>query len=361
MIHTFVSALLQKKSYVVVLYLLTAAYVFAVWVWSADTPTTSFNGDPVSKLSDIIYGRAHKPYVHRVLLPLATRAVYAAVAGPALDSLEQRLLRVPALRKQTDRLGWETDFFFEYLIALSLAFVCLAGFAFVVRTLWSTLYSTEQRITNLVPLLALLALPPLFPTGPHYIYDFPALFFFTLGLTLLVQRRWRFFYPVFITGILNKETIILLSVLFALLYWRTMPRRTFLLHLGTQTILFLIIKTFISDAFAGNGGNVMDFHLHLNIHIALMGYSLPTLFIVCVLIWLVFHEYASKHPVLKRSLLLALPFCLLLVWGGVITELRDLYELYPIVLFLVLHTVLFSLFKIPYYLQRLPLIPLDRA
>ena len=65
--------LLQKKSFVVLLYFITVAYVFGIWVWSAETVTTSFNGDPHSKLSELIYGTAFKPYVQRALLPVITR------------------------------------------------------------------------------------------------------------------------------------------------------------------------------------------------------------------------------------------------------------------------------------------------
>lgn len=361
MIPSSLASLLHKRSFVVLLYLVVSAYVFGVWVWSADTPTTSFNGDPVSKLSDIIYGTAHKPYVQRVLIPVVTRALHATLSSPALDSLEQRLLHLPKVQKETIRLGWERDFFIEYLIALSLAFLSLLGFPFVVRALWSTLYQTEQTITNLVPILALLALPPIFPTGPHYIYDFPTLFFFTLGLTLLIQGRWTLFYPIFIAGCLNKETTILLSVLFVLLYWKAMTKQTLLLHAGLQAIIFGIIKTIIMFSFAENGGNVMDFHLYLNLHLALMGYGLTTLVVAGLILWLVFYEFASKHPVLRKSLLLTIPFGLLLLWGGVITELRDLYELYPIVLMLALHTLFFSHLKIPYYLKRPSLIPMNNA
>lgn len=341
-------AFLERRSIVVLLYVLASAYVFGIWVWSADTPTTSFNGDPRSKLSDILYGTAHRPYVYRVFVPMLTLALYAPLAGPSFDSLEQTLLRIPKVQKETQRLGWETDFFIEYLIALFIAFVCLLAFSFVVRRFWFTLYETEPRVSNLVPIIALLALPPIFPTGPHYIYDFPTLFFFTLGLLLLVQQRWLLLYPIFFLGCLNKETMVLLTFLFLILFRNHLPTRSVLAHTGAQLLLFGIIKLILFIAFADNPGNLLDFHLYLNLHILLSGYGVVTLIVGVLLLWLIVHDFANKHPVLRRSLAVALPFGLLVMWGGVIVELRDVYELYPIVLFLVLHTLLFSLGKIPY-------------
>jgi len=342
----------ERRAVVGLLTFLVAAYVFGIWVWSADTPTTSFNGDPRSKLSDIIYGTAHKPYVYRVLVPALTRSAYYALSGPSLDTLEQRLLRIPKVQKETLRLGWERDFFIEYLLALSLAFLCLLGFAFTIRSLWSTVYDTEPRMSNLVPLVALLALPPLFPTGPHYIYDFPTLFLFTLGLTLLIKERWALFYPVFLIGCLNKETMVLLTFLFLIFFRKRFPARALAAHTGAQLLIFGGIKLILMHTFAENAGNVLDFHLYLNLHILLMGYSFTTLIIGGLLLWLVFHDFASKPPALRQSLTVAIPFGLLLLWGGVITELRDVYELYPIVLLLSLHTVVFSLYKFPYALKN---------
>ncbi len=352
MIQFSPGTLLSRKSFVVLLYFIAAAYVFGIWVWSADTPTTSFNGDPRSKLSEIVYGTAHKPYVQRVLIPIFTRSIHSVVPTSTWDTFEQKLLDIPKVQKETVRLGWETDFLSEYLIALSLTFLCLFGFSFAVRNLWSAFYKTEQVVTNIVPIIALLVLPPMFPTGPHYIYDFPTLLFFTLGLALLIRRKWTLFYPVFVVGCLNKETMVLLSFVFILLEWKKLLSQAAILHLTAQVLLFAVIKTIISLTFAANPGNVLDFHLYLNLHLLLMGYNWTTLVIAAFTVWFVLHDWRSKHPTLRQSALLIIPFGLLLLWGGVIAELRDLYELYPIFLIFVLHTVFFSLLKVPYHLNR---------
>lgn len=349
-------SLFRKTSFIAILYIVASMYVFGVWVWSADSPTTAFNSDLRSTLSELIYGTAHKPYVQRVLVPMLTRAVYFTVSGPTLDSLEQKVLELPKVQKETARLGWEIEYFAEYLIALSFAFLALFGFPFVMKNLWSTLYETEQAITNIIPILALLALPPVFLTGPHYIYDLPALFFFTLGMVMMIHGRWTFYYPVFILGCLNKETMVLLSLFFVLLYWKRMPRKSLLLHALTQGVIFAVIKAVITYSFVGNGGAVMDFHLFLNLHILLMGYDWTTLVGWTLVLTLVFLDFRKKHEILRKAILLAIPLGVLVLLSGVITELRAAYEMYPIVLLLASHTVLFRFVKIPYHLKQQPLL-----
>ncbi|MBX2990991.1 MAG: hypothetical protein KF749_07465 [Bacteroidetes bacterium] len=350
-------SLLRRKSFVSLLYLFTAMYVFGVWVWSADTPTTSFNSDPRSKLSELIYGTAHKPYVQRVLVPLVTRGVFSIVSGSAIDSIEKSLLELPKVQKETARLGWETDFFMEYLIALAFAFATLVAFPFVIRELWARLYNTDESITDIIPLLALLALPPIFPTGPHYIYDLPALLLFTSGMLFMIEQRWALFYTIFALGCLNKETMVLLALLFAMLYRKEMGQQTLVLHLVAQAFLFAVIKLIIMNAFADNPGPVMDFHLNLNLHILLSGYNLVPMIVAGFTLWLVFSNYNSKHVILRAALLLAVPLGFLVLVSGVITELRAVLELYPIVLLLALHTIFFTLLKVPYQKEPFPINP----
>lgn len=351
MMQSHLVSLLQKKSLVILLYVFTSAYVFGIWVWSADTPTTSFNGDPRSKLSDLIYGTAHKPYVQRAIIPILTRTIYM-LAPPTWESLERQLLAIPKVRKESVRLGWEEGFLAEYVIALVLAFACLCGFAFTARELWRQLYDAGEEIVNAVPLITLLCLPPIFPTGPHYIYDFPSLFFFTLGFALMLRQQWTYFAFVFAVGCLNKETMLLLTFAFFLLYRNRLSKRELVSHLIWQLAIFAMVKSAIQLVFSPNPGTALDFHLYGNLHLLLMGYSWTSLFLGAVVGGLIVYDLKTKHPSLKTAALLIIPFGALVLWGGVITELRALYELYPIFLFLALHTILFSFLQLPFSLKH---------
>ncbi len=340
--------LLQRRSFIRFLYISVSACVFAIWIWSAESPTTSFNGDPRSTLSAILYGTAHKPYVQRVVVPIAARTIHASIPAPLWDSLEQHLLAIPKVRKEMTRLGWEADFLAEYLIALMLAFLALASFPFTVRKLWDHFYDAGNTISAIVPVFTLLILPVAFPSGPHYVYDFPTLFLFTLGFLLLLERRWLLFYPVFIIGCLNKETMVLLTFAYLVILREAEPRQRLVIHLTVQSLCFLAVKAILTIAFNASPGTTLEFHVIANIHTLLLGYTWTSLLISGVTALLVYHEFSRKPEQLRRGVVLLGVFGILIFCFGTITELRDLYEVFPIVAFLMLHTVFFSYLRLPF-------------
>lgn len=336
---------------VAVTYGATAVFVFAIWVWGADTVSTSLNGDPRSPLAGLINGTAHKPFVQRALVPIVTRGLCGVIPASCKEWVSNSLMASAKFRKEAARLGWEVQAIPEYLIALTLALASLAAFPFVVRSLFVFLYDSEKLVADLVPLGILLGLPPFFLVGTHYIYDFPALFFFTTGFVLLVQRRWSLFYPVYALGCVNKETMVLLIVAMLLVHRHGMPRMKLLVHVLAQLVVFGIIESALLLAFRDNPGTSMELHLFGNIHNFLLPYSFEA-GLLLVLFWvLVFHDFPNKHPVLKRALWLALPFGLLTFVFGWMSEIRALYEIYPICALLIAHTIAFGFLKREYALK----------
>jgi hypothetical protein len=65
----------------------------------------------------------------------------------------------------------------------------------------------------------------------------------------------------------------------------------------------------------------------------------------------VFYDFEKKPLQLRQCAMMGIPFALLIFIFGVITELRTAYEVVPVALFLILHTILFSIFKIPYKIK----------
>lgn len=334
------------------LYVLGAMFVFGIWVWSAETPTTSFNGDPRSKLSELIDGSAYRPYVQRAFVPIVTRALRSLLPSDAVSSFTASILSIPKVQKELVRLGWEKDRLADYLIALGLAFISLTLLPFVLRRLWMRLYDTEPIITNLVPLAILFVLPTIFPTGPHYVYDFPTLLFFSLGLLLLYEHRWNWYYPILAMGLVNKETMALLLLVYIALYWGQDTLKTMLRHVFAQCAVILLVTTIIGRGFSNNPGSSIEFHLYANIHTMLLGYSFMTLITLGGIVWLVSYDFREKPKTLRRSALVLIPsFLLVLFFFGVLVELRDIYELVPLIGFLILHTILFSFCRLPVRLK----------
>ena len=328
--------------------------MFSIWVWSADTPGTSFAGDPNSKLSDLVTGTAHKPYVQRALLPLLTRTVLAALPSDWQTSLRENLIRIPKVRKEMSRLGWEVNFLPEYIVVLLFAYVSLLCIPVVLRRLWKLAYETDDALTNLVPILVLFLLVPLFSTGPHYVYDFPAMLFFSMGFVFVLERRWLYFYPVFVIGCLNKETMIFLMPFYIILFWRKEPGQKLLLNAVAQFGLFAIVKWIIDFSFSQNPGESLEFHLYANLHTVLLGYSWSTLLGVLFAGGLVFYDFPNKPQPLRHSVFLILVFGGLIFCFGLVGELRAAYEVLPLTIFLMFHTIFFSLFRLPFRVMPLP-------
>ena len=327
-----------------------AVFVFAVWVWGADTVSTSLNGDPRSTLDGLVKGTAYNPFVQRALVPAATREIVGAIPPAWKDGVTGILLASPKFTKEAARLGWDTREIPEYIVSLSLALAALVAFPFVLRSLFLSLYDVDVVVANLVALGVLLGLPPFFLVGTHYIYDFPSLLFFTAGLYLLLRRKWILFYLMFILGCVNKETMVLLAAATVILNSRTMPRGKLLSHVLAQVLIFGVIKTILVLTFRNNPGGSLEFHLWGNIHNLLFPYTFETAFLLIVACVLVFSDFHSKHPALRKAALLLVPFWLLMFTFAWMTEIRDLYEIYPVYALLAAHTIAFSSMKKPYAL-----------
>jgi hypothetical protein len=90
---------------------------------------------------------------------------------------------------------------------------------------------------------------------------FAALFFFSLGLILLYKQNWKWYLPIFGLAVSNKETAILLTVIYALYYYNQIPRKQYWQLLIIQAVIFIVIKTALSLIFANSPGHAIEWHL----------------------------------------------------------------------------------------------------
>jgi hypothetical protein len=302
-------------------------------------------------VSGLIEGTANRPFVYRALIPAITRTIVAIIPLELRSEFIAVATSSVKFQKESKRLGWEIEYLPEYCIALALVYSALLAFPFVLRSLFVSLYETEKYITNMVPIAVLLGLPPFFHAGTHYLYDFPAIMFFTLGLLFLVKRRWLLFYFVYGLGCINKETMVFTSVAFVLLYAKLLPVRWTSIHLFLQVLIFAIVKGFLTYFYGTNAGGIVELHLYGNIHQLLLPYTLEQFFFTLVVAALVFYDFDRKPPMLQKTAWLLLPFSVLMLFFGCIAEFRVLYDIYPIYALLLIHTVFFSCLKAPYMLR----------
>lgn len=289
-----------------------------------------------SLLPEMVAGTAWRPYVKRALVPLLVRGADALLPAGARAGVAELVRRRPALAA---RLGWRSPHASWYALVFLLHGLSLFLFALAFRRL-------AARTLRLDPVRAALAaagalaLVPIHLGYQNYLYDFPGLALFTLGLSLVAERRWGLFYLLWPVGLLNKETFVLLTPVFVLSERGRMPRGRLLVHVGAQLAAAAALWLALGWAFRGNPGAPVEFHLLRNL----------------------------THPPLPRQLLHDAVYwgawvCGLLSWrreralaaqavavGGVLVgstlffgflgEYRDFYEAWPLLALLLTHTTL---------------------
>nr|MBK7068490.1 hypothetical protein [Deltaproteobacteria bacterium] len=124
----------------------------------------------------------------------------------------------------------------------------------------------------------------------HFLYlsDFPAVAFLALGITLLLKRRYGWFYLVFVVATVNRETSILLTVAFLAMAYGREPLRRLAGHAAAQAALWVVTTSALRHAFADNpGAGTYELHLWGNLELTrqillgantMLGAAMPLLF-----------------------------------------------------------------------------------
>ncbi|MFA5376465.1 MAG: hypothetical protein WC455_12035 [Dehalococcoidia bacterium] len=283
----------------------------------------------------MVDGTAHRPFIYRTLIPKCARLVERAVP----HGISARVNSIADARgKYNNRLSdtckmlkWNPHRLSMYLIVIILQWMCLIGFAIIIRRLIKTIHNLPEFMADLLPVVALLLLTLGFVYGLGYIYDPSTLFFMTLGLYLIIKRRFMIFYPVLALALLNKETAFLLTVFFFLHELRLMRPGKLALHTIVQIALIVAIQSSIRWNFRFSPGSTLEYHLMDNI---LKSSKISLLYIVTIFIifWIpVKKGWASAPAFLRHSLIAGLVF---LIPGWImfcrLAEVRDFLEIYPI-------------------------------
>jgi hypothetical protein len=296
------------------------------------------NHYPPSLFDKTIDGTAHKPYVLRALVPVTIRVVAMVVPESIHSSLTEAAKASPLREVLTTLDKIPPELCTEFLIAFLFMLGALLAFLLVLRDLFETLFESPREFAWKVPLMALLLLPPFF-RYTSFVYDFPAVFFFTFGLSLMFRRQWTAYLVVFLLSCLNKETTILLTMVFWLNFrGGEIPDRQFRGLLLSQIGAFILTKAALGYVYRGNEGGTLEFHL-IDHNIDLLQPYDPSVGIAYLVLFLLLtYRWSEKPLFLRRALWIAAPLFGLTVFLGYFDELRDYYELFPIMLLLVAHS-----------------------
>jgi hypothetical protein len=293
-----------------------------------------------ARVPDMIYGRAHRPFVQRTLVPSTIRLLRQALPRWVLGAL-RRTASGPPLRlpRKLGVLGWEPAFFTEYVLVMIVLFLVLLGFPFALRSLFRAVYEAPVA-AGIAPFAATLVLPFFFfDRGTHYLYDFATLVLFTLALDAIARKSLGRFYVIFALGVLNKETMILATLVFALVSWERLPRSTIVKHVTAQLALFGGIRLALERVFAGNPGGPAEWHLIKNWRLALAPPDPWSLVLLAAGGILVFARLGQRPRLLRQALVVLIPLLATYVLFGIYGEIRVFYEAYPLLFLLAFQNV----------------------
>lgn len=97
------------------------------------------------------------------------------------------------------------------------------------------------------------------------VYDLATAFFFAVCLALMVRMDWAGYFVAFAFGCLNRETMVLLAMVFAVHYWGRMGRRLWVLVMLQQAFLFVGTRIALMAIFADAPGSMAWMRLGENL------------------------------------------------------------------------------------------------
>ncbi len=321
-----------------------AAYLLAVLVLAAVSywiflraPGVTKNPEKASYAA-LLHGTADRPYAYRCVLPTVCRALEAALPAGLHERLTEQVARRGGAWLHT-RIGIEREDIVLALISFALSYACFVGFALAVRSLTLTLYRAPDGFAELASLVAVGLLPALFRYN-SYLYDAATLLLFTWALVMLARGWWSAYLPLFFLAALNKETAVVLILLFALYDFgqRRVSWTRYVLLGAAQVAIYLAVKLLVNHLFAGNGGALVEFHLGRNLT-KLQAMDMTTAVAWGALLLLTVHRWGDKPTFLRAGVWMLVPLAGLAGFLGWFDELRGYYEVYPVFLLLMGHSV----------------------
>jgi hypothetical protein len=294
-------------------------------------------GHPQADFPELVYGQAEKPYVARAALPLAVRVLTAATP----EAFRNFCYRQLTGRRIVESFRWHDEYLYEYALATLLMFLCLMGFAFILRGLTRHFYNFPPILNDLGPLVAM-ALLPLFFRYYSYLYDPGTLLLFTLAILFMVKKPFLWFAAGLALAALNKETSVLLIALYAC-HEKMKTNQIPLARALALGFIWLAVRAVLAYAFRDNGGVYFERHFYEHNIWLLTKFPMAmryTLAVVLVFFLFLRHDWREKPKFLKQGMAVTLvPLVLAGMLFGFADELRGYYEVFPFLYLLMIPSV----------------------
>ena len=297
-----------------------------------------------SRLVDMVHGTAYRPYVYRLLVPGLARLGTIVLPSGVSASLTRAFESWPGRPE-----GWPPDHAADYVLVIAIMGMSLMGFAAAVRALSRATFSATPLVHALIALGAVAALPLTFGPFSRQIYDFTTLCLFTWCLVFIAARRWLAFAGAFALACVNKESSILLALVYLVHVARSDTGLSRSQALGLflyQLAAFALVRAVVVYAFRANPGDSVEVHLFDHNQYVLLNpgeMSRRLILLVAVAVagtW----GWPDKPPFLRHAFATLAPALVVIgVTVGMVDEIRAYYEMYAVVVLMAAHTLLRSL------------------
>jgi hypothetical protein len=210
------------------LFLLTA-FIVAVFFCQLRLPLCDRIVGP-EMFQEVASHAGHKPWQYRILIP--------GIAG---------LLNHVKLPADESLFAWGK--------ILEVIFTVLTVIAF---RLYLFMLLKDRMAAMLLSFSLFFVLPfhIFFPRPYHanYWFDTPGMFFFTLGLVFLHQKRWAAYYPLFLIATFNRETTCFLTVIHLLTSAGRAKPGALAAHCAAQFVIWMAVKILLGKIYIHNPG-----------------------------------------------------------------------------------------------------------
>jgi hypothetical protein len=312
--------------YYIILLLIISTMVIGSFVM------VKIDGDKNDTFKAMINGTCYKPFVSRCLVPVIIRNTSSLIPETIKKEVNDWGIK-NIIYLTMDRNNIELT---DLLLAIIIWYASIIGFALIFMRLILLFYSVEDKFLYLFSLIAVAGLPIFFKYY-SYLYDFPQLFLFTLGLFLLAKQKWSFYLFALAMSTVNKETSILLIFIYFIYYKNRLSKSVFTKLFVYQIFIYLAIKIVLTATFINNPGHYIEFHLFRNL--GMEPYSISQFVSFIIIGIAIVYDWKNKPSFLRHSTSILIPLILLTFVFGFFDEYRDYYEAYPVIFLLITHSV----------------------
>jgi hypothetical protein len=286
---------------------------------------TNLLSQEFGSLDRYLNGDAYRPFAYRQLIPSLIRGIQAITPISLAQCLDRWGLKLEAWTGVATGSSNQYPGAIFWLALLQV--VALAGYVWVGSRLYSEIFPDTKLKPYLGPLLLLILVPFLGQKLGH-VYDFSVLFFMSSLILAMLEGRHGLYFCLFALACLNKETAVLSCVAYMAVFYGQLSFRNWALAIVGQIIIFVVIYASVSFIFKDNVGAGMDiwifqFFPYWREHAA-------RFFVLGALgMWLLY-RWDEKPLFLRRTAIMILPQLGLMVLGAKPGELRNTYEILPV-------------------------------